>query len=121
MKRTALQDARNTNFLIMILRRAKYDQGRLVIVTNNVQATDNVSLTDINGRTAIFEPISVVQHSGVLRRDGTSSGHYTADIKSQTYHKWFKTSDNSIPQPVSVKDVTERGYVILYKNITFKH
>ena len=121
MKRTALQDARNTNFLIIILRRATHDQGRQVIVTNNVQATDNVSLTDIDGCTAIFEPISVVQHSGVLKRDGTSSGHYTADIKNQTYQKWFRTSDNSIPQPISVKDVTKRGYVILYKNNTHKH
>ena len=112
---------RNTNFLIIILRRATHDQGRQVIVTNNVQPTDNVSLTDIDGCTAIFEPISVVQHSGVLKRDGTSSGHYTADIKNQTYHKWFRTSDNSIPQPISVKDVTKRGYVILYKNNTHKH
>ena len=118
MKRTALQDSRNTNFLIIILRRAKYDQGRQIIVTNDVQVTDNVTLTDINGCTAIFEPISVIQHSGVMRRDGTSSGHYTADIKSQTHNKWFRTSDNSIPQSISVNAVTRRGYVILYKNIT---
>ena len=118
MKRTALQDVRNTNFLIIILRRTLSDQGRPIIVTNDVRSTDNVSLVDIRGCNAIFEPISVVEHSGVLRRDGSSSGHYTACIKSQTSHTWWRTSDNSIPQSISEDSVTKRGYVILYKNIT---
>ena len=118
MKRTALQDVRNTNFLIIILRRTLSDQGRPVIVTNNVISTGNACLTDVRGCTAIFEPISVIEHSGVLRRDGSSSGHYIACVKSQTSQTWWRTSDNMIPQPISVDSVSQRGYVILYKNIT---
>ena len=78
----------------------------------------NVKIKDAVNDEAMFEPISVVQHQGVLNRDGTSSGHYTADVKNQAINQWYRTSDNTTPKAISPSLVTKRGYIFLYKNIS---
>ena len=85
--------------------------------TNNVTALQNIKIRDVENIEARFEPISVVEHQGVLRNDGTSSGHYTADVKNQALNQWYRTSDNAVPSAINPSSVTTRGYIFLYKNI----
>ena len=119
-KGTLLENVKNTQFITIILIRAENDhRGRAIIKTSDVTAVENVKLIDNNHCEAIFEPICIVQHQGVLGSDGTSSGHYTADVKVQKSSKWYRTSDNEFPVHVNQSEVTKRGYVFLYKNITF--
>ena len=117
--RTVLDNLRHTQFIIIILLRAENDhRGRAIIKTNNVEAVDNVKLVDSSNCEAMFEPICIIQHQGALRGDGTSYGHYTADVKEQKSSKWYRTSDNEIPIHINPSEVTKRGYVFLYKNIS---
>ena len=118
-KRTLLENVKNTKFVIIILRRTEHDhRGRPSINTNDVSCIENVKLEDNDNYEAIFEPICVVQHQGVLRGDGASYGHYTADVKDQRSNRWHRTSDNAVPVPITPSEVTKRGYVFLYKNIS---
>ena len=118
-KRTFLLNVKNTQFITIILVRAENDhRGRAIIKTNNITAVDNVKLLDSNNCEAMFEPICIVQHQGVLTGDGGSYGHYTADVKEQKSSKWYRTSDNEIPIHINPSEVTKRGYVFLYKNIS---
>ena len=119
-KRTVLENVENTQFIIVIIQRTERDyRGRPTINTNDVPCTDNITLQDTNNCEAMFELICVIQHEGVLRGDGGSYGHYTADVKEQSNSKWFRTSDNAAPIPINSSEVTKRGYVFLYKNISF--
>ena len=87
-KRTVIENVKNTQFIIIILLRAENDHmGRPIIKTNNIEAVDDVKLLDSNNCEAMFEPICIVQHQGVLRGDGESYGHYTADVKEQKSSK----------------------------------
>ena len=118
-RRSALQDVKSTRFIIIILRRTGEDfRRRATVNTNNVSAIQNANLKDVNNYEATFEPICVVQHQGILRGDGRSSGHYTADVKNQSSNQWYRTSDNEVPQAINPASVTTRGYVFLYKNIS---
>ena len=58
-------------------------------------ALQNIRIQDVENTEERFEPISVVQHQGVLRRDGTSSGHYTADVKNQALNQCYNGSSCS--------------------------
>ena len=119
-KRTVLENVKNTQFIIIILLRAENDhRGRAIMKTNNIEAVDDVKLLDSNNCEAMFEPICIVQHQGVLRGDGESYGYYTADVKEQKSSKWYRTSDNEIPFHINQSEVTKRGYVFLYKNSSF--
>ena len=94
-------------------------RGRASIKTNDVTCIDNIKLQDTNDCEAIFEPICVVQHQGGLRGDGESYGHYTADVKEQRSGKWYRSSDNAVPVPINPSEVSQRGYVFLYRNKSF--
>ena len=119
-KRKLLENLKDTQFIIIILKRTGSDyRGRPLINTNDVSPIDNLKLVDSNDCEAIFEPICVVQHQGVLKQDGGSYGHYTADVKEQRSSKWYRTSDNAFPVLINQSEVTKRGYVFLYKNISF--
>ena len=127
VKKRMLIDVASTKFIILILKRTRQVQNmnsariRAEIVNNNVTATENVSIKDIHGNEAVFEPISVVNHVGNMSEDGRSSGHYTADVKNQITKTWFKTSDNDRPIPIFPEDVTKKGYIILYRNNLAQH
>ena len=124
LKKRMLSDVHTTDFIIVVLKRTRQVRNRLStrrraeIITNNVSATENVTLTDILGNEAIFEPICVMNHIGRMTEDGRSSGHFTADVKNQITNTWFHTSDSDRPIPIFETDVTKRGYIILYKKKT---
>ena len=60
---------------------------------------------------------SVIQFNGTLSRTGNSQGHYTCDVKARDSNSWFRTNDNSAPMPLNVNEVSQNGYVVLYKKI----
>ena len=51
----------------------------------------------------------------VLDKQNTTRGHYQADVLQKTTNKWFRTSDDQAPVEIGRKDLTERGYVFMYK------
>jgi hypothetical protein len=93
-KRSSLQNVKNTKFIIIILRRTELHRGQAVVNTNDVSALQTINLKDMENDEATFEPISVVQHQGILRRDGTSSGHYTADVKNAASARTYRVPCN---------------------------
>ena len=44
-------------------------------------------------------------------------GHYLCDIKENITNKWFRTNDNSDPMPIRTTDVSQYGYVVLFKRV----
>ena len=64
-----------------------------------------------------YEAISVIEFDGTLNSSGESTGHYTCDIKESLLKTWFKTNDSSAPIPIRVSDVSQYGYVVLFKRI----
>ena len=118
LQKKTLQDVTATKFLtVFVTRTRRITQRRFEIITADVSVTENITLVDLQNNEGTFEPICVLQHLGQLRGDGSSSGHYIADVRHQGTNKWFTTSDNDIPKPISSSEVSKRGSVILYKNI----
>ena len=48
----------------------------------------------------------------------TTRGHYQADLLDSITGKWVRTSDDELPVEISEMDVTDQGYIFLYKNIS---
>ena len=72
---------------------------------------------DVEGNQDWYEAISVIEYSGRLSPTGESEGHYLCDIKENISNIWFKTNDDSDPVPIRTSDVSQYGYVVLYKRV----
>ena len=72
-------------------------------------------LRDAGGSQVWYEPISVIEYIGRLSPTGESDGHYVCDIKQNTSNFWFRTNDDSSPAQKSSSDVSQNGYVVLFK------
>ena len=70
---------------------------------------------DSDGFQDWYEAISVIEYNGRLSPTGESEGHYTCDIKENISKMWFKTNDSVDPIKISVSDVSQLGYVVLFK------
>ena len=57
----------------------------------------------------------MIEHAGSLDKMGNSEGHYICDVKDKLSSLWHRTNDSKIPEILDVQDVTENGYVILFK------
>ena len=79
-----------------------------------VDLKDTVKLTDANGRSAQFVPISIIHHIGNVIGN-TTHGHYLADVKNKVTNRWFRTSDNAPPEDITEIGLTKMGYIFLYK------
>ena len=79
-----------------------------------VGANDSINLTDVNGRSAQFDPISIIHHIGHVIGN-TTQGHYLADVKNKNTNSWFRTSDNAPPEDITEIGLTKMGYIFLYK------
>ena len=64
---------------------------------------------------AWYEPTAVIEFRGSLRSTGESQGHYICDLKDKMSNLWFRTNDNCDPIPISNEDVSQYGYVVLFK------
>ena len=85
---------------------------------NNVNATLNVTLQNLQGDIICFEPIGILEHIGDVNARGESDGHYICDIKDKLSNYWFRTNDSQLPILLCTDDVTKLGYCILYKCIS---
>ena len=63
---------------------------------------------------AIFSPIAIIHHTGQVTGN-TTSGHYQADVLDFTSNKWIRTSDDNLPVVISETNLTDQGYIFLYK------
>ena len=70
---------------------------------------------DADGSQVWYEAISVIEYMGRLSQTGESEGHYICDIKESNSKTWFRTNDNCTPVQIGTSDVSQQGYVILFK------
>ena len=59
----------------------------------------------------------MIEFQGSVNSSGRSEGHYICDIKERSTQQWFRTNDNNLPVPIEVEDVSQMGYVILYRKL----
>ena len=64
-----------------------------------------------------YEAVSVIEFKGTLNNDGESQGHYLCDVKDKISNQWFRTNDSSDPIYIRSSDVSQFGYVVLYKRV----
>ena len=88
--------------------------GQLQIVDTKLPIGGNILLDDFSGRHGVFSPIDVIHHSGEVVQN-TTRGHYQADVLHQSSNSWFRTSDDEPPAEITEADLTDRGYIFLYK------
>ena len=111
---TRITDIDNTAYLILILDRLISIDGNLEILTRKIPLRDNIVLQDNKGKSGLFKPISVIHHKGEVVGD-TTCGHYEADVLDKVSNQWFRTSDDMHPRKLLKHNVTEQGYIFLYK------
>ena len=59
--------------------------------------------------------MAVIEFQGTVSSAGNSNGHYICDVKDKLSDGWFRTNDNKIPIPITVNDISQAAYVILYR------
>ena len=115
--KTRLQDIDSAEFLIFVLSRLIEVDGQMQIINSKIPVGGSVLLQDENNRYAVFKPIAIIHHSGLVMGN-TTRGHYQADVLDSITGKWVRTSDDELPVEISEMDVTDQGYIFLYKNIS---
>ena len=75
---------------------------------------EDVELQDRKGKSGLFTPIGVIHHKGEVIGNDTC-GHYEADVLKKSSNQWFRTSDDMPPKKILRNDITEQGYIFLYK------
>jgi uncharacterized UBP type Zn finger protein len=113
---TRIKDMRKTENIIFIISRLIKIDGNLEILDRKVPLGRDILLNDVQGESGIFTPIAVIHHSGEVM-DNTTRGHYQADVLDKLSNKWIRTSDDEPPAEISTQDITENGYIFLYKKI----
>ena len=73
--------------------------------------------SDSGGSEAWYEAIAVIEYRGSMNITGESQGHYLCDIKDKVTKVWFRTNDNTLPIPISISDVSQYGYIVLFKRV----
>ena len=111
---TRIKDVGKTENIILILRRLISIDGHMEIVKTRVPLGEEILLTDIQGTTGTFAPISVIHHMGEVL-NATTRGHYQADILDKQLNQWVRTSDEEAPVIISKSEITDQGYIFLYK------
>ena len=64
---------------------------------------------------AIYKPLAVLYHLGDVKGKD-AFGHYKTDILDLN-GSWFRTSDEDIPRKISERNVSDQGYIYLYRKI----
>ena len=105
------------DYIIIILNRLIKINDNLEIVDRKVPLGRNISLTDVDGHQGVFTPITIIHHSGNVTGN-TTVGHYQADVLDSESRQWIRTSDDELPVLIAEKDVTDQGYIYLFKRIS---
>ena len=72
---------------------------------------------DVRGNQVQYEAVSIIEYVGSLSRTGQSHGHYICDVKEKKSKIWFRTNDDQYPIQLPLSEVSQNGYVVLYKRI----
>ena len=110
-----LKSAEESEFLNIIIQRLVNIGSRPQILRNKVPLGGKVNIFDSQNQKAIFKPIAVLFHLGDFIGQETY-GHYKTDILD-LHGSWFRTSDDDIPWKFSERNVSDQGYIYLYKKI----
>ena len=107
----------NLKFLLVIVERlTQLNNGRLQIVDTQIEVDGEFTVSDSQGKEAIFKPIAVIHHTGRVNKTSTNtSGHYRADILDADTDQWYETSDEDLPVPV--QKPSDQGYILFLKKI----
>ena len=70
---------------------------------------------DINGNSKSFTPLAIVIIEGTLEDNQFKYGHYLAEVKNMETGYWFRTSDASKPKCLAGKELSDLGYLYLFK------
>ena len=115
--RTKLSDIRSTKYLVFVVERLIKVDGQLLIKDTKITAghNDYIHLEDVQGRTANFHLICIVHHAGNVTGRNDTQGHYLADVRNHFDNNWYRTSDSNCPVRLSEDELTDNGYIYLFK------
>ena len=94
-----------------------YSSGKPKFLQQNMILTHIVNFRDASGKDNWYEAISIIEHQGVLSRDGMSAGHYICDIKDKSSKCWYRTNDDKFPFKITTDEVSTKAYAVLYRRI----
>ena len=104
-----------TEFIIIIIQRLVNFGNGTQILRNRVALGGEANILDSQNQRAIYKPVAVLFHIGDV--DGQETyGHYKTDVLD-LHGSWFRTSDDDIPRKISERNVSDQGYIYLYKKI----
>ena len=69
----------------------------------------------LNGNSKSFTPLAIVIIEGTLEDNQFKYGHYLAEVKNMETGYWFRTSDASKPKCLAGKELSDLGYLYLFK------
>ena len=118
-----LKNIYQQEFLIFIVNRStKSNTNKLNINKAKIEITPTIDIVECkneystNSEISIkFKPIALIhQKDNTIGSD--TRGQYMADILDYTSTKWVRTSDDAPPKEINFSDVSNQGYILLYKN-----
>ena len=113
---TKVIDVSSTTFFTTIVNRLIcHENGSLQILNTKCSVTDNVKITDSFGQSAVFSPIAVIHHSGIVTQMNDTCGHYRADVRSPINDVWHQTSDDQVP--FQVPSHSDQCYITIYRTM----
>ena len=108
-------DLNENEFLIIVLSRlVNYGNGP-TILRNRVSLGEEVQLSDFENKSSTFKPLAVIYHIGDIHGN-EAYGHFKADVRNIDGN-WYRTSDDMMPQKIKEKEVSDQGYIFLYKKM----
>ena len=110
-----IDNIEETEFIIVVLRRLVNFGNGPTILRNNVQLGEEVQLKDLQNRSSNFKPLAVIYHIGNVQGQD-AYGHYKADVRNLDGN-WYRTSDDVMPQKIKDEEVSDQGYIFLYKKV----
>ena len=116
--RVKLYDLNQTEYLVIILNRLEHlPNGDADFISSkiSVKKDSKINLMDINGNSRYFTPLGIVIIEGALEDNQFKYGHYLAEVKNIETGYWFRTSDASKPKCLAGKELSDLGYMYLFK------
>ena len=114
-RRTRLADVQQTNYILIFVNR--FHPGIIHKTEFYVEKNSKINITDVKGNAANFIPLAILHYEGSIQDDGSTLGHYRADVKHIESGQWYRTSDNEEPECLGSKELSNQGTVFLYKRI----
>ena len=113
MHHNKIKSAEQTEFLIIIIQRLVNFGHGTQILRNKLALGGEATIFDSQNQRAVYKPVAVLFHIGDI--DGREAfGHYKTDVLD-LHGSWFRTSDDDIPRKITERNVSDQGYIYLYR------